>query len=128
MRYEMLERARFINQNDQYSIENIRDNIGKYLLPKSQIKDSDLDLIKGLDNERVLLLDDQVPDMPGMLIREMNHAYFADIDGSWYYPSGCSTGKHKIIFKAFSRDKFDNELKSILTTNGLLDSFISTND
>lgn len=127
MLYEMWKQVRFMDQLDQYSIENIRDNIGKYLLPKSQIKDSDLDLIKGLDNERVLLLDDQVPDMPGMLIREMNHAYFADIDGSWYYPSGCSTGKHKIIFKAFSRDKFDNELKSILTTNGLLDSFISTN-
>jgi antitoxin component YwqK of YwqJK toxin-antitoxin module len=127
MRYEIQERVRFINQNDQYSIENIRDNIGEYLLPKSQFKDSDLDLIKGLDNERILLLDDQVPDMPGMLNGEMDHAYFADIDGSWYYPSGCSTGKYKIIFKAFSRDKFDNKLKSILTSNGLLDSFISTN-
>lgn len=127
MQYELLERVRFMDQQDQYSIENIRDNIGKYLLPKSQFSDSDLNLIKGLGNERILLLDDQVPDMPGMLNREMNHAYFADIDGSWYYPSGCSKGRYKIIFKAFSRDRFDNELKSILTSNGLLDSFISTN-
>lgn len=127
LKYNMQKQIRFRDQNDQYSIENIRDNIGKYLLPKSEFNDSDLNLIKGLDNERVLLLDDQFPKMSGLSNREMNHIYFADIDGSWYYPSDCSTGSYKIIFKAFSRDCFDIELKSILTSNGFLDSFISTN-